>query len=162
MFWRRTNVMWKLTISVVDDHDPLRTAIMSLLRANGHTVHGFNSAEAFLASDQRLESDCVIVDMLLGGMNGLALHERLRADGAPIATVLMSGRLDEEVVAQALDAGVVCCLQKPFNNAGLMDAIGAVRAASGVLDRPAAPESLRDAAPTTCVQTPSIQPRSQS
>ena len=114
-----------MTLAVVDDDDDVRTALTRLLRAMGHRVLGFASAEAFEAG--AVAFDCAIIDMRLPGVSGLELCERLRQRAAPAAVVLITGdavRLAGDL-SRAADTPVV---NKPFDEATLVAAIAAATA----------------------------------
>jgi FixJ family two-component response regulator len=78
-----------MTFAVVDDDDDVRKALSRLLRAMGHDVRAFASAEDFEA--EAVVMDCTIVDVRLPGLNGLELRERLRSRNASAAVVLITG-----------------------------------------------------------------------
>ncbi len=93
---------------------------MSLMSSHGYAVEAFASAEAFLGSDRRRTTDCLIVDFQMPGMTGVELHERLAASEAPVPTIMISARQDAGTRRRALESGVVCYLTKPFDEAHLM------------------------------------------
>lgn len=78
-----------LSLAVVDDDAAVRTALMRLLRALGHSVNVFASAEEYEA--RGAEADCLIVDLRLPGLNGFELRERLRQRGSLIPIVFITG-----------------------------------------------------------------------
>jgi two-component system response regulator TtrR len=109
-----------LTLAVVDDDDDVRIALSRLLRAIGHQVSLFASAEEFEAEDMTV--DCVIADVRLPGLSGLELRERLRGQKARIPVVLITGDCDR----LARDLGTTIdtpLLTKPFDAAVLTQAI---------------------------------------
>jgi FixJ family two-component response regulator len=115
----------RLTLGVVDDDEDVRRAIERLLRAFGHSVHPFASAEDFQA--QRVPVDCLI-DVRLSGLSGFELEERLRLDGSPVPMVLITA--DADIVAQQnLNSIHLPLLSKPFDDERLITAIE--RAVSG-------------------------------
>ena len=101
-------------IAVVDDDESMRATTADLLEAAGFAAEAFPSGEAFLGSGRLQDVACLITDMRMPGMSGLALHDRLVASGHPIPTVLITAYADEPVRARALAAGVSCYLIKPF------------------------------------------------
>jgi FixJ family two-component response regulator len=113
----------KISISIVDDDASFREAMVSLMSSHGYAVEAFESAEAFLGSDRRSATDCLIVDFQMPGMSGVELHERLAACGTPVPTILITARQDAATRRRALEAGIVCCLTKPFDEAGLLACI---------------------------------------
>ncbi len=101
-------------IAVVDDDESMRATTTDLLESAGFAAVAFPSGEAFLGSGRLQDVSCLITDMRMPGMSGLALHDRLVASGSPIPTVLITAYADEPVRARALAAGVSCYLIKPF------------------------------------------------
>jgi FixJ family two-component response regulator len=117
-----------LTIAVVDDDDDVRTALSRLLRAMGHQVQLFPSAEAFEAG--RMPVDCVIVDVRLPGLNGLELRERLRSRIEPASVVLITG--DGDQIARNIGCEIdTPLLTKPFDAGLLASAITSAIAMAG-------------------------------
>ncbi|MDI1480754.1 response regulator [Polyangium sp. y55x31] len=109
-------------IAVVDDDPGILKSLSSLLRSAGFRVATFGSAEAFLASAERDEAHCLILDLEMDGMGGLALLAQL---GKPltIPTVVLTARQNEELRTRALDAGAHAFLLKPPVAAVLFDTI---------------------------------------
>lgn len=112
-------------ISVVDDDDSMRESLSGLIRSVGFNVMTFASAEKFLSWPHRANSDCLILDVRMPGMNGLDLQRRLVCDRAPIPVIFITAHGDEETRTQALAAGAVEYLLKPFSEEALLKAIDA-------------------------------------
>jgi FixJ family two-component response regulator len=123
----------ELTISIVDDDEWVREALVDLMKSHGYQAEAFDSALAFLDSDRRGTTDCLIADIQMPGMTGLELHSRLVAFKEPIPTILITALPDDAGRAAALRAGVRCYLAKPFDEAELLQCI---RAAVDDLPRP--------------------------
>src|SRR3546814_3111748 len=102
-----------LLISIIDDDESAREAVVGLVRALGFTATEFQSAAEFLKSSHLLQTACLIADMRMPGMTGLELYRHLIAVGPPIPTVLVTAYPDEAVRARALKAGSRCSLAKP-------------------------------------------------
>lgn len=113
------------TIAVVEDDAGVRTALQQLLRAAEFEAMTFASAEEFLAADCGEHVDCLIADINLPGMNGVALLTVLAADGASLPAVLITGRDDPRTTELIRHAGPVPSLHKPFTDDALFDAIHA-------------------------------------
>ncbi len=113
-------------VSVVDDDESVREAMMSLMRALGFLAEAFPCAEDFLKSDGPQHTSCLIADVRMPGMSGLELHRRLVASGQPIPTVLITAHADDGVRARVLKAGIICYLTKPFRED---DLLGCIRSA---------------------------------
>jgi two-component system response regulator FixJ len=110
------------TIHVVDDDEAMRDSLVALLQDAGHQVRAYASAEELLARGV-LESGCVISDVRMPGMDGLALLRHLRARGNALPLVLITGHGDVPLAVTAMKAGAVDFLEKPFEAETLLDAI---------------------------------------
>ena len=112
-------------ICVVDDDESVREALRGLMRSVGFAVNVFASAEEFLDSDHLRNTDCLILDVRLPGMNGLELQRQLATSHSEIPIIFITSYEDDEVRARALNAGAVDYLLKPFDDEELVDAIDA-------------------------------------
>jgi FixJ family two-component response regulator len=101
-------------ISVIDDDTSVRAATNNLLRSHGYTVHTFASAEEFLRSTQLNDTSCVIADVQMSVMSGVDLLTLMRTQGYRVPFIFITAFPDESVRAQALKAGAICFLAKPF------------------------------------------------
>ena len=110
-------------ISIVDDDEALRRSLDNLIRSTGLRARGFPSAEAFLQSNQRNETDCLILDVCIPGMSGLDLQRELAATNFDVPIVFMTAHEAGGQRRQALEAGAVAFLNKPFEEEDLLDAI---------------------------------------
>jgi FixJ family two-component response regulator len=110
-------------ISIVDDDDSLRNSLNNLIRSVGFRAQGFSSAEAFLNSNQVPDTACLILDVRMPGMNGLELQRQLVAANCRIPIVFITSHGDDDARAQALKAGAVDFLYKPFREETLLKAI---------------------------------------
>ena len=102
-------------IAIIDDDEAARDAMVSLVAAMGFQAKGFDSAFAFLASDDRTATSCLLSDVRMPGMSGLELYRSLLASGRRIPTILTTAYPDRSTQARALDAGVHGYLAKPFD-----------------------------------------------
>jgi FixJ family two-component response regulator len=112
-------------ISVVDDDDSVRESLGGLIRSVGFAVKVFASAEEFLNSDHLRNTDCLILDVRMPGMNGLDLQRQLAASYCKIPVIFITAHGDEEVRSRALNGGAVDYLLKPFSEEALLNAIDA-------------------------------------
>jgi FixJ family two-component response regulator len=112
-------------ISVVDDDDSVRKSLSGLIRSAGFGVMVFASAEEFLTSDHLPDTDCLILDVRMPGMNGLDLHRRLATRHCRIPVVFITAHGDEEARQRALNGSAVDYLLKPFSEEALLNAIDA-------------------------------------
>jgi FixJ family two-component response regulator len=107
-------------ISIIDDDRRFRESLRRLLRSSGYAAEAFPSAVEFLASAGIDETDCVIADINMPTITGIELHNRLVESGRAIPMILITAYPDEAVRSRALNDGVVCYLQKPFDEDDLM------------------------------------------
>jgi FixJ family two-component response regulator len=112
----------RATIAIVEDDAGVRTAVQQLLRSAGHDALTFASAEDFLAGSGR-RIDCLIADVNLPGMTGPALIAALAQRGESLPVVLMTGRDDAATRELLRQCSTVPCLQKPFSDRALFEAI---------------------------------------
>ena len=110
-------------VAIVDDDDSVRGTLQELLRSAGFPSRAFESAEAFLGSGHQQETACLITDIRMPGMSGLELQARLNAERCKIPTIFITAHGDEEMRFQALRAGAVEFLSKPFDDEVLIDSI---------------------------------------
>ena len=110
-------------ISIVDDDDFFRNSLDNLIRSVGFRVQGFSSAEAFLNSDQVRDTACLILDVRMPGMSGLELQRQIAAANWRIPIIFVTSHADGDEQAQALEAGAVDYLYKPFREEDLINAI---------------------------------------
>src|SRR5215813_10914993 len=110
-------------ISIVDDDTSVRESLQSLIRSVGFAAEVFASAEEFLNSDHPRNTDCLILDIRMPGMNGLELQRQLVASGGEIPVIFITAHGDQETRSQALKDGAVEYLLKPFSEERLLNAI---------------------------------------
>jgi FixJ family two-component response regulator len=111
------------TIAIIDDDEPVRTTMSSLVRSLGFSAIVFSSAEEFLLSPQRYSSSCLISDVQMPGMSGLDLQSRLTADGHRVPIIFVTAFPHPNIEKRALAAGAACVLNKPFEGQVLIDCI---------------------------------------
>jgi len=112
-------------VAIVDDDDAVRIALEGLLRSAGLTARAFESAEKFIESGQQLHTACLITDIRMPGMSGLELQAKLNAEHCRIPIVFITAHGDTQMRMQALRAGAVEFLAKPFNDEALLETVGA-------------------------------------
>jgi FixJ family two-component response regulator len=112
-------------VAVVDDDELMRSALQGLLKEAGFSVRAFGSAEEFLSSDQHRHAACLIADIRMPGMSGLDLQARLNAEQIKIPTIFITAHGDARMRMQALRAGAVEFLTKPFDDEVLVDRVRA-------------------------------------
>jgi FixJ family two-component response regulator len=121
MVTKRTNKL----VAVVDDDDSMRVALEGLLKAVGFPARAFASAEEFLKSGQQHQTSCLIADIRMPGMSGLELQAQLNAERCKIPTIFITAHGDEKMRLQALRAGAVEFLSKPFDEEVLLESVRA-------------------------------------
>lgn len=107
-------------VHVVEDDAAMRDALLLLLGSVGLLPRGYQSAEEFLAQQETSQPMCLVVDIRLPGMDGLALHRHLVSIGAEPATVIITGHGDIPLAVAALKAGALDFITKPFDPALLL------------------------------------------
>jgi FixJ family two-component response regulator len=112
-------------ISIVDDDDALRNSLENLIRSAGLRAQGFSSAEAFLRSNQVQETRCLVLDARMPGMSGPELQRQMAGADSDIPIIFVTAHGDDAQRAQALHAGAVAFLYKPFYEEELLNAIDA-------------------------------------
>ena len=112
-------------ISIVDDDDFFRNSLDNLIRSVGFRVQGFSSAEAFLNSDQVRDTACLILDVRMPGLSGLELQRQIVTANWRIPIIFVTSYADGDEKVQALEAGAVDYLHKPFREEDLINAIDA-------------------------------------
>jgi FixJ family two-component response regulator len=112
-------------VAVVDDDDLIRNALQGLLKAVGVTAAAFASAEEFLTSAEKQQIACLIADIRMPGMSGLELQAKLNAERCRIPIIFITAHGDEKMRMQALRAGAVEFLAKPFDDEALLKSVRA-------------------------------------
>jgi FixJ family two-component response regulator len=110
-------------IGVVDDDESIRDALSSLLRSAGYKCALFPSAEAFIESGSLRETDCMLLDIQMPGLNGLELQLKLREMKSSIPVIFVTGHADHRLRAKALAQGATAFFDKPFSDEALLGAI---------------------------------------
>lgn len=110
-------------ILVVDDDVSVREALGSLIRSAGLRVETFASAQEFLTRPQADVPSCLVLDVRLPGLSGLDLQKRMAEVNLEIPIVFITGHGDVPTSVQAMKAGALEFLTKPFADRDLLDAI---------------------------------------
>lgn len=113
-------------VAVVDDDPSMLRAADDLLGAHGFTTLKFSSAEEFLSSGAASRADCLLLDVDLSGLSGIELRHKLRLSHPGLAVIFMTALDDEAVRQQAMRAGCVTFLHKPFPADQLIKAIESI------------------------------------
>jgi FixJ family two-component response regulator len=110
-------------ISIVDDDASIREALKSLMRSVQYDVDAFASAEEFLDSERLQNTQCLILDAHLPGMDGFELQQLLSAQRPAIPIIFITAHSDEISRQRALKAGAIEFLAKPVRRETLFKAI---------------------------------------
>jgi two-component system response regulator FixJ len=127
-------------IHVVDDDEAIRHSLAFLLQTAGYLALTYESPAKFLAVSSLVERGVVVTDIQMPGMTGLELVRRLRELGSPLPVVMITGHADVPLAVEAMKAGVIEFLEKPFEDAAMLSAIrlavaAGARSAQGEVDR---------------------------
>ena len=112
-------------IAIVDDDAAVRVALEGLLRSAGLSARAFDSAETFIESGQQYQTGCLIADIRMPGMSGLELQATLNSEQCRIPIIFITAHGDAQMRMQALRAGAVEFLAKPFNDEVLLETVRA-------------------------------------
>jgi FixJ family two-component response regulator len=112
-------------VVIVDDDELMRSALHGLMKEAGFQALTFASAEEFLNSGEQERTACLITDIRMPGMSGLDLQSRLNRDRIRIPIIFITALGDEKMRMQALRAGAVEFLTKPFDDDALLDSVRA-------------------------------------
>jgi FixJ family two-component response regulator len=112
-------------VAIVDDDESIRGALHGLMKAAGFAARAFASAEEYLNSGEQQRTACLIADIRMPGMSGLELQSKLNLDHHRIPIIFITAHGDEKMRMQALRAGAVEFLTKPFDDEALVDSVRA-------------------------------------
>jgi FixJ family two-component response regulator len=101
-------------ISIIDDDESMRRAVVALIRSAGYKARGFASAEEFLGNGAVANFACIITDIQMPGMSGMELKQHLLTIQSPVPVIMITARHDLDLEGKALASGAVCFLRKPF------------------------------------------------
>jgi two-component system response regulator FixJ len=140
-------------VHLIDDDEGVRQGLSFLLATAGLAVKVYDSAVAFLRSIDTLQPGCIVTDVRMPGIDGLELQRRLKQLGVTSPVIVMTGHADVPLAVEAMRAGAIDFIEKPFDDEVLLSAI---RAALDRNDR----EAQRDAEiAATVTKIRSLSPR---
>lgn len=113
------------TVHVIDDDDSMRRAVSALLRSVGIASQTYESCSAFLAASLPDTPACMLLDVRMPGMSGLDFQQQLSSHGIHLPVIMITGFGDIPMSVQAMKAGAVDFLTKPFRDQDLLDAVAA-------------------------------------
>jgi FixJ family two-component response regulator len=112
-------------VVIVDDDELIRRSLGGLMKQAGFTALTFASAEEFLTSGEERRTACLVTDIRMPGMSGLELQAKLNEAHQRIPIIFITAHGDEKLRLQALRAGAVEFLIKPFDDEALLDSVRA-------------------------------------
>lgn len=113
----------KPLVHLVDDDEAIRRSAGFMLKTSGFQVRAYVSGVELLKSAGSLEKGCILLDIRMPGMDGLQVQEKLQATGVALPVVIMTGHGDVALAVQAMKAGAVDFIEKPFEKAVLLAAL---------------------------------------
>jgi two-component system response regulator FixJ len=119
------------TVHVVDDDAAVRRSLERLLDTAGFHVVSYDSSSAFLQTARGLAAGCVLLDIQMPGVDGLEVQSVLNRLRVPLSVIVMTAHGDVASAVQAMKAGAVDFLEKPFDDKTLLNAIEAALAKAG-------------------------------
>lgn len=110
-------------IRIVDDDPNIHDALAYVLENEGFIVRHYESAESFLINDRPEDPGCAILDVRMGEMSGIVLHDRMKKLGSKLPCIFLSAHGDVDMAVDAIEAGAVTFLSKPVRPEKLLAAI---------------------------------------
>jgi two-component system response regulator FixJ len=118
----------KAVVHIVDDDEAVRQSLAFLLSSAGHAVRLYDSATAFLAGLAGIQGGCLITDIRMPGMTGLELLQALKAKACGLPAIVITGHGDIPLAVEAMKAGAVDFIEKPFDETAILNAVKAALA----------------------------------
>jgi FixJ family two-component response regulator len=115
----------RAVVFVVDDDESMRRSLASLIRSVGLEARVFSSPHEFMRAERPEAPGCLVLDVRLPGMSGLAFQEELAKAGVALPIIFITGHGDVPMTVRAMKAGAVEFLTKPFDEQALLDAMHA-------------------------------------
>jgi two-component system response regulator FixJ len=112
-------------IHIVDDEDAIRRSASFMLKTSGFAVQTWPSGVAFLKAARHAETGCVLLDVRMPEMDGLQVQQAMNERGIAMPVIILTGHGDVSIAVRAMKAGAVEFIEKPFEKAALLAAIGA-------------------------------------
>ncbi|WP_412535288.1 response regulator FixJ [Mesorhizobium sp. BAC0120] len=110
-------------VHIVDDEEPVRKSLAFLLTVAGFTVRLHDSATAFAATAPSIKNGCLVTDLRMPDMSGVELLQKLRNLPTRIPSIVITGHGDVPMAVEAMKAGALDFIEKPFEDEVLIDAI---------------------------------------
>ena len=110
-------------VHLVDDDEAIRRSVGFMLKTSGFKVRSFESGVDLLKAASGLEPGCILLDIRMPGMDGLEVQSALRDKGVTLPVIIMTGHGDVTLAVQAMKAGAVDFIEKPFEKAVVLSAL---------------------------------------
>lgn len=110
-------------IHLIDDDEDVRKALAFLLTTTGYAVRAYESAVAFLAKVETVQPGCIVSDLRMADVDGLELQRRLKGLAVNLPIIIMTAHADVPLAVEAMKAGAVDFIEKPFDDELLLKAI---------------------------------------
>lgn len=115
-------------VYLIDDDEPVRDSVRTLLETCDYTVQDFPSCRDFMERYDGAAKGCLVLDLHMPVMSGLEFIERFGSELHGMPVIMITGRSDLATAARAKGAGVVAVLEKPFEDEALLDTVAEVMA----------------------------------
>jgi two-component system response regulator FixJ len=112
-------------VHVIDDDDAVRESLTFLLKTTGLAVRTYENATAFLHDDPKTKSGCIVTDVRMPDISGIDLLRRLRELHVSLPVIVITGHGDVPLAVEAMKAGALDFLEKPFDDDALLTAVNA-------------------------------------
>ena len=110
-------------VHLVDDDEAIRRSVGFMLKTSGFTVKTYESGVELMKAAGGVQTGCILLDIRMPGMDGLEVQKALRDKGVTLPVIIMTGHGDVSLAVQAMKAGAVDFIEKPFEKAVLLSAI---------------------------------------
>lgn len=117
-----------LPIFIVDDDEGIRRSVSFLLKTSGYSVQTFSGGLEFLKVAASLDTGCVLLDVRMPDIDGLAVQRRLHEEGIMLPVIIMTGNGDIDMAVTAMRAGAIDFIEKPFDKATLIASLDRAKA----------------------------------
>ncbi len=117
-------------VAIVDDDEAVRESLRALLAAAGHNVTTYQSGESFLEAEDHDRWGCVLLDINMPGLSGLDVQRRLTEQGVQSPVVVVTGKADVPVAVQAMKAGALDLIEKPYKDVAILKKVSDALAAA--------------------------------
>lgn len=112
-----------VVVHVVDDEEPVRNSLAFLLGSAGFAVRTHSSATAFLSIASSIRNGCLVTDLRMPDIDGVELLRRLKAAGAMLPAIVVTGHGDVQMAVEAMKTGALDFIEKPFSDEVLLESI---------------------------------------